>query len=96
MCCDSLLEFFLCRVGVSVGLQVYPLSRHCRAPRCGITSVPEDQFGKETGMRVFDVGTGTGAVLKMAENGQLTQEGAKASLASEHISSHSYIKKNSY
>jgi tungstate transport system substrate-binding protein len=36
----------------------------------GIVGALEDQFEKETGIRVRHVGAGTGAALKMAENGQ--------------------------
>ena len=36
----------------------------------GIVGTLEDQFEKETGIRVRHVGAGTGAALKMAENGQ--------------------------
>jgi tungstate transport system substrate-binding protein len=35
----------------------------------GIVNVLEDQFEKDTGIRVRHVGAGTGAALKMAENG---------------------------
>ncbi len=37
----------------------------------GIVSVLEDQFEKETGIRVRHVGAGTGAALKIAENGNV-------------------------
>ena len=37
----------------------------------GIVSALEDAFEKETGIRVRHVGAGTGAALKMAENGQI-------------------------
>ncbi len=37
----------------------------------GIVGALEDQFEKETGIRVRHVGAGTGAALKMAENGQI-------------------------
>ncbi|HVO67815.1 MAG TPA: substrate-binding domain-containing protein [Syntrophales bacterium] len=37
----------------------------------GIVSVLEDQFEKETGIRVRHVGAGTGAALKIAENGNI-------------------------
>ena len=36
----------------------------------GIVGALEEQFEKETGIRVRHVGTGTGAALKMAESGQ--------------------------
>ena len=37
----------------------------------GIVAVLEDQFEKETGIRVRHVGAGTGATLKMAEKGNI-------------------------
>jgi tungstate transport system substrate-binding protein len=37
----------------------------------GIVGALEDQFEKETGIRVRHVGAGTGAALKLAENGQI-------------------------
>jgi tungstate transport system substrate-binding protein len=37
----------------------------------GIVSTLEDQFEKETGIRVRHVGAGTGAALKLATNGQI-------------------------
>jgi tungstate transport system substrate-binding protein len=37
----------------------------------GIVGALEDQFEKETGIRVRHVGAGTGAALKMAEKGQI-------------------------
>ena len=37
----------------------------------GIVGALEDQFEKETGIRVRHVGAGTGAALKMAEQGQI-------------------------
>lgn len=37
----------------------------------GIVGALEDQFEKETGVRVRHVGAGTGAALKMAEKGQI-------------------------
>ncbi len=37
----------------------------------GIVGALEDQFEKETGIRVRHVGAGTGAALKMAEGGQI-------------------------
>jgi len=37
----------------------------------GIVGALEDQFEKETGIRVRHVGAGTGAALKMAEHGQI-------------------------
>ena len=37
----------------------------------GIVGTLEDQFEKETGIRVRHVGAGTGAALKMAEKGQI-------------------------
>jgi len=37
----------------------------------GIVGVLEDQFEKETGIRVRHVGAGTGAALKIAENGNV-------------------------
>ncbi len=37
----------------------------------GIVATLEDAFEKETGIRVRHVGAGTGAALKMAENGQI-------------------------
>jgi len=37
----------------------------------GIVSVLEDQFEKDTGIRVRHVGAGTGAALKLAEKGQI-------------------------
>lgn len=37
----------------------------------GIVSALEDQFEKETGIRVRHVGAGTGAALKLAETGQI-------------------------
>jgi tungstate transport system substrate-binding protein len=37
----------------------------------GIVGVLEDQFEKETGIRMRHVGAGTGAALKMAEHGQI-------------------------
>ena len=37
----------------------------------GIVGALEDEFEKETGIRVRHVGAGTGAALKMAENGQI-------------------------
>jgi tungstate transport system substrate-binding protein len=37
----------------------------------GVVAALEDAFEKETGIRVRHVGAGTGAALKMAENGQI-------------------------
>jgi tungstate transport system substrate-binding protein len=67
----SLLCMFIPCLSLAQGGKIILMASTIGPIDSGIVSVLEDQFEKETGIRVRHVGAGTGAALKIAEKGNV-------------------------